>query len=247
MTDTGIPQMIFPQWSAPANIGAASTTRLGGVSQGAWYSLNLAMHVGDRLENVTVNRQIVMNMLQLPSEPAWLRQVHGCEVAEINNSYQYECDASITRKPGIVCVVMTADCLPLLMTDRQGTVVAAVHAGWRGLTAGVIENTLDYMGCPTSDILVWLGPAIGSAHFEVGENVYQCAIDHDPAARAAFTEHGEKHWLCDLYHLARQRLAACGVGAVSGGGFCTYADAERFYSYRRDGITGRMASIIWIK
>ncbi len=247
MANVCIPQLIFPEWQAPEGVGAISTTRLGGVSQGDWHSLNLATHVGDRRLDVVENRKILSNLAQLPSEPIWLQQVHGCETINADNPEKYDCDASMTRDAGVVCAVMTADCLPLLMTDRLGTVVAAVHAGWKGLAAGVIESTLERMDCDPEQVLVWLGPAIGPHAFEVGDDVYQDFVDHDPSAQSAFTARDESHWLCDLYQLARQRLNAFGVTAISGGDLCTYSDAERFFSYRRDGVTGRMASMIWIK
>lgn len=240
-------QLIFPDWPAPANIRAISTTRLGGVSHSPWHQMNLAIHVGDDPRDVQQNRDILMNMAQLPQEPMWLQQVHGCDVFDANNPVSKECDASVSRRCGEICVVMTADCLPLLMTNRQGTVVAAVHAGWKGLASGVIERAIDSMACDAKDILVWLGPAIGPNHFEVGEDVYAAFVDKNTAANSAFVSVSDGKWLCNLYRLARQCLSAYGILSVTGGDLCTYSDAERFFSYRRDGVTGRMASLIWME
>ncbi len=241
------PGWIVPGWPAPASIRAGSTTRHGGVSLPPYASLNLGDHVGDLPVAVAENRRRLCQQLQLPSEPVWLQQVHGVTVVDAATvRAEAEADASFTTHPNKVCVVMTADCLPLLCCDRQGTVVAAAHAGWRGLLNGVIEATVLRMGVATAELLVWLGPAIGPSAFEVGDEVRDAFIAHDVAATAAFKPSPSGRWLADIYQLARQRLARMGALAVYGGDCCTYSEAERFYSYRRDGVTGRMASLIWI-
>jgi len=186
--------------------------------------------------------------LHLPSDPVWLRQVHGtrCIVAE-DATAGVEADAGVSFRPGTVCAVLTADCLPVLFCDVGGTVVAAAHAGWRGLAAGVLEAAVAAMRRPAGEILAWLGPAIGPAAFEVGDEVRAAFVARDAAAAAAFVPHGAGKWLCDLDALARQRLAALGLRRIDGGGLCTASDADRFYSYRRDGATGRMASLVWLE
>lgn len=224
------------------------TTRLGGVSQGPYASLNLGDHVGDDPAAVVENRAILQQRLGLPAAPHWLTQVHGCQVATAEQSMPgCAADAICTRQPGRVCAVLTADCLPLLICDRQGGGVCAVHAGWRGLAAGVIEAALAKHDRPAADLLVWLGPAIGPGAFEVGEDVRQAFVAQDCEAEAAFEPLRAGHWLADIYTLARQRLSRLGVGFVGGGEYCTVTDRERFFSYRRDGVTGRMASLIWLE
>lgn len=239
------PELIVPDWPAPAHVRAVQTTRRGGVSRGPYASLNLGDHVGDDAACVAANRARLGALL--PAEPIWLRQVHGVAVADADSaSPGSAADAAIARRPGRVCAVMTADCLPVLLCDRGGSVVGAVHAGWRGLCAGVIEATLAAMRVPAADVLAWLGPAIGPQAFEVGDEVRAAFLAHDAAATAAFAPHGQGKWLADIGRLARRRLAAAGVRAVSGGGQCTVADRERFFSYRRDGVTGRMATCVWL-
>lgn len=241
-----MPDFIVPDWPAPPRVRALQTTRHGGVSCGGYASLNLGDHVGDAAEAVRENRARVC--ASLPAEPLWLRQVHGCAVSEAGRDRPgVEADAALARLPGLVCVVMTADCLPVLLCDRSGSVVAAAHAGWRGLCAGVIERTIAAMGVAGPELLAWLGPAIGPAAFEVGEEVRRAFVAVDAAAGAAFVARGGGKWNADLYLLARQRLAACGVGAVYGGEACTFAEAERFFSFRRDGETGRMGTLIWLE
>lgn len=240
-------QLLQPDWPAPPSVRAYSTTRRGGVSGAPFDSLNLGDHVGDEPAAVASNRQNLVEQLAMPSPPAWLSQVHGVAcVAAQSVSKGCEADASFTTEPNHVCVVMTADCLPLLFTNSAGSVVAAAHAGWRGLCDGVIESTVAAMGCPAEELLVWLGPAIGPTAFEVGEEVRTAFCEHDSEATAAFQPHGDGKWLADIYRLARQRLADLGVSQVYGGDHCTYKEDELFYSYRRDGQTGRMASLIWI-
>jgi YfiH family protein len=241
------PTFIYPDWPAPPSVRACVTTRQGGYSEGRYSGFNLATHVEDREDQVLANRRLLRQALQLPAEPCWLEQVHGVAVVEASASAEPpQADASFTRTTNTICTVLTADCLPLLICNRQGTRVAAAHAGWRGLQAGVIERTVDALGQDPGDLLVWLGPAIGPDAFEVGDEVRQ-AFEADMATAAeAFRPARPSHWLADLYLLARQRLARLGVESVYGGEFCTYTDAQRFYSYRRDGKTGRMASLIWI-
>lgn len=226
---------------------AVCTTRAGGVSAGPYASLNLGDRVGDDPACVARNRALLRARLALPAEPLWLAQVHGCEVALSGTDRPgCEADAAIARAPGQVCVAMTADCLPILVCDRHGTSVAAIHAGWRGLANGVIERTLARLGGDPADWLAWLGPAIGPDAFEVGPEVRAAFLAADPGAEAAFRAQPGGKWLADLYALARARLAAAGATRIFGGDYCTYTDADRFFSFRRDGICGRMASLIWI-
>lgn len=234
---------LMPDWPAPPNVHALVTTRVGGASVGPYASLNLGDHVGDDPTAVAENRRRLRAIL--PAEPIWLRQVHGIRCTDAATTRDAEADAACAHAPDIVCAVLTADCLPVLLCDRAGTVVAAAHAGWRGLAAGVIESAVAAMGQPGDRLLAWLGPAIGPASFEVGDEVRAAFMAHDPAAAAAFVRHGTGKWLCDLYRLARQRLGALGVSFVGGGEDCTVRDRQRFFSYRRDGATGRMASLIW--
>lgn len=234
---------LTPKWPVPGQVRAISTSREGGVSTGPYSSMNLGDHVHDDPVAVAENRHRLAEMLALPAEPLWMTQVHGVEVLGAEG----ECaDARIVGRPGQVAVVMTADCLPVLFCDRQGREVAAAHAGWRGLVAGILEKTVARMQAESEDILAWLGPAIGPTAFEVGDEVRQAFLDHDPQAQAAFFPSPQGRWLADIFLLARQRLASAGIIQVYGGGMCTYSDAERFYSFRRDGATGRMASLIWI-
>jgi hypothetical protein len=204
--------------------------------------------VGDDPAHVAENRRRLESALQLPSKPLWLTQVHGTGVADaVVSSMGCEGDASISHDAGRVCAVLTADCLPLLLTDRAGKSVAAVHAGWRGLAAGVIEAAVRRLNAPSGDLLAWLGPAIGPETFEVGKDVMDAFASEDSAATDCFRRHGRGRWFADIYGLARLRLSRVGVGFVGGGEYCTVSDASRFYSYRRDGVTGRMASLIWIE
>lgn len=234
-------------WQLPPGVRAASTTRAGGASDGNWASLNLALHVQDDPAHVEANRERLVRALGLPSEPVWLNQVHGTQVAMLQGGEAApEADAAFTRVPGVVCTVMTADCLPVLFADIDGRAVAAAHAGWRGLASGVLEATLECFDDP-SRVTAWLGPAIGPRAFQVGDAVREAFIAHDPAAKTAFEADDTGRWLADIYQLARQRLSAAGVGQTRGGGSCTFSEPERYFSYRRDRITGRMASLIWIE
>lgn len=234
---------IKPKWPVPSHIHAYSTQRLGGVSEVPYDSFNLGMHVADNIQHVIKNRQILQEALELPNEPIWLKQVHGKIVLPAcPENREREADASIADMPDQVCVVMTADCLPVLLCDRHGKKVAAVHAGWRGLAKKIITATLQQMQLPVHDVLAWLGPAIGPSVYQVGEEVR----DSFPQDKNAFVKVKQKQWLCDLYQLARNELHANGVTAIYGGDYCTYSHAEQFFSYRRDGAnTGRMASLIW--
>ncbi len=241
------PEWLQPEWPAPAAVRAAATTRIGGVSAAPFHSLNLAGHVGDDERAVSENRSGLVQTLGLPAEPRWLNQVHGCDVAAIPSCDSFDADAAWSDRPGDVCVVMTADCLPLLMCNSAGTGVAAVHAGWRGLCDGVIEAALSRFSVPSGDLMAWLGPAIGPRAFEVGGEVREAFVRRDKEAEEAFVAGEQGKWLADLFALARMRLRKAGVEAVYGGGLCTYSDEERFFSYRRDGVTGRMASLIWIE
>lgn len=239
--------LIIPDWPAPASVTAACTTRAGGVSAAPWDSLNLGTHVGDSPDNVARNRAILAERLGLAPECfGWLNQVHGTQVVELPEPGSVRADAGVTSTPGVACVVMTADCLPVLFCDPSSGRVAAAHAGWRGLADGVLEQTVAHFGNPAG-ILAWLGPAIGPKQFEVGPEVRETFLLDDPQAAEAFTPSPVRsgHYLADIYRLARQRLAAAGVLQVYGGGFCTVTDSDRFFSYRRDGQTGRMASLIF--
>jgi YfiH family protein len=235
---------LTPDWPAPASVKACVTTREGGVSEAPFDSLNLGDHVDDRPEAVAENRRRLTDHFSI--QPAWLQQVHGIAVAHADPGIVATADASWTATPGIACAAMTADCLPALFCDRAGTRVAAAHAGWRGLAAGVLEATLDSLNVPAEDVLVWLGPAIGPKAFEVGPEVREVFIDQLPAAVDAFVpSHNAGKFMADIYLLARLRLAARGVTAVYGGGFCTVND-PRFFSYRRASRTGRFASLVWL-
>jgi len=245
-----------PDWSSPSNIGALVTNREGGVSSSPFASFNLGDHVGDAIVNVQANRAILRQ--SLPSYPIWLNQVHGIAVSTpsdrlVNPTVVIEADAAVTNTPGEVLAIMTADCLPVLFASKDGKVIGAAHAGWRGACNGVLENTVSQMlalepGLIAKDLLVWLGPAIGSQSFEVGEEVLQAFIQSgqeipSEAFKPIFKKPGK--YLADLYLLAKSRLNALGIVSIDGGTFCTYQD-HRFFSYRRDGVTGRFASLIWI-
>ena len=246
---------MLPNWPAPAHVKALQTTRIGGVSYAPYASLNLGTHVGDDALAVAHNRQLLS--AYLPSEPVWLNQIHGIKALDAATvSGVQDADATYTSKANIVCVTMTADCLPVLLCDEAGTTVAAIHAGWKGLLDGVIENTINTMqlaahtatnqALNTQYLMAWLGPAIGPQAFEVGSEVRAAFIAIDANATCAFKSLGSNKWLCDLYKLARQRLNTIGVTQIYGGNLCTYTDAARFYSYRRDQVTGRTASLIWL-
>jgi YfiH family protein len=244
---------IIPSWPAPANVKSLQTTRVGGKSVAPYDSLNLGGHVGDEPLTVAANRQLLNQYV--PSEPLWLNQVHGLEVV---NAHEADClpcaDAAYTDRNGVVCAVMTADCLPVLLCNTAGTEVAAIHAGWKGLLDGVIETGVAKMKSPANEIMAWFGPAIGPDAFEVGDDVREAFVQHHAEAKQAFVKltsnssasSAEPKWLGNIYQLATQRLHSKGVKQIYGGGLCTYTDASRFFSFRRDGATGRMATLIWL-
>ncbi|MCL2829484.1 MAG: peptidoglycan editing factor PgeF [Betaproteobacteria bacterium] len=245
--------LVLPDWQAPAHVRAFVSTRRGGISEAPFADFNLAAHVGDAPEAVAHNRLLLRTLL--PAEPLWLEQVHGAAVFDSAAGspplVPPIADAIVARAPvqrgGAVCAILSADCLPVLLCDRDGTAVAAAHAGWRSLAAGVLEAVARRLDIPGAQLMAWLGPAIGAESFEVGPEVRAAFLAHDPAAEQAFRKSGAtEKWHADLYLLARQRLNALGIHSISGGGFCTLRDSSRFFSYRRDGLTGRMASVIWL-
>lgn len=240
------PQELFitPDWPAPPRVKALITTRLGGVSGGFYESMNLADHVNDAEECVVANRTLLREFL--PGEPAWLHQVHGTNVVAADDvTDPVDADASYTRKSGVVCAVLTADCLPLLVCDRAGSHVAAIHAGWRGMSNAVIEHAIEAMAVPPSELMVYLGPAIGPGRYEVGKDVLEAFLSDGDETATAFMPRANGKWLANLYELAKIRLWRMGIEAIYGGDFCTMTD-PRFYSYRRHHVTGRMASLIWL-
>ena len=246
--------LVSADWPAPTNVRVAMTTRAGGVSIAPFDSNNLGTHVGDNDIAVAANRAALQQQLALPTQPQWLEQIHGTRVvAAATDGRVRTADGCYSREAGVACAVMTADCLPVLICDRQGTQVAAVHAGWRGLAKGILAEALESFSCDAAQLLVYFGPALGSDHFEVGIEVLETffAAARTPAqaeaVSAAFRPSPKPlHFYADLYALARAELATLGVEAIYGGDCCTYGDPQRFYSYRRDGKTGRMASLIWL-
>lgn len=275
--DAGGLRVMVPDWPAPMRVHAYFTLRAGGVSQFPYDSLNVGAHVGDVRGAVRENRRRLRESLQLPAEPVWLQQVHGITVVDLGALEHMNAvatgtttaeagtpapsggdillellepprgDAAIARSIARVCTIQVADCMPVLFATRDGSAVGAAHAGWRGLAAGVLEETIRQLQVSPSDLLVWLGPSIGQKHFEVGEEVRAEFITVDAGAASAFEANDRDRWQCDLYALARRRLAALGVENVFGGGWCTYADSARFFSFRRDGQCGRMAALIWLE
>lgn len=238
---------IVPNWSAPKHVKAFSSTRVGGFSSGPYKGLNLGAHVGDDLSIVEKNRDGLVQQANMPTAPIWLNQTHSTVVTQVSTPTQRVLDADgvFTSSSYVVCSAMTADCLPVLLTNVQGTQVAAVHAGWRGLANGIVENALELF---SGDVMAWLGPAIGPQEFEVGEDVLQAFVDFDSQAHQAFTPRNiEGKWLADMSKLATQRLNKAGVTQVFDSGLCTFQNREDFYSYRRDGVTGRQATFIWIE
>lgn len=228
-------------------VATATSLRDGGVSEGAYASLNLGDHVGDDARRVAENRARFEREAGLPSAPRWLAQVHGTRVIDAAAwRHGSEADAIVSRSPGAVCVVLTADCLPVLLASRRADVVAAAHAGWRGLAAGVLSAAVGRMDSEPSDLCAWLGPAIGPAAFEVGDEVRDAFAARDAGHAGCFVRNARGRWQADLYALARRELASLGVGSVTGGGWCTHADAARFFSHRRDAPCGRHASAIWL-
>ena len=246
MTDT----WILPDWPAPPQVHAAITTRQGpGISAAPFERFNLGLRSGDSADSVEANRSALQQALGLPAAPRWLRQVHGINVAELGplpSPHEPQADAAVSHIPGTVLSILTADCLPVLFCADDGSEIGAAHAGWRGLATGVLEATLTQLHSPRERLLAWLGPCIGAASYEVGEEVRDAFVAADAAMTACFVPTRPGHWLCDLAALARRRLAAAGVTRIHGGGFDTFSDA-RFYSYRRDGArSGRFASLIWL-
>lgn len=243
--------LLEPQWCAPAAVHAAFSLRSGGASSAPWDTLNLGVHVGDDPAAVAENRRRLVNALQLPAEPLWLDQVHGTAVFDLDRDplpaagVRPVADAVITRQASRVLAIQVADCLPVLLSSRDGAVLGAAHAGWRGLASGVLEATIGAMQVAPSELVAWLGPCIGPAHFEVGEEVWSAFVAAQPGAAAAFSRNPRGRWQCDLLQLARARLAALGLTDVAGGTWCTAADPVRFFSHRRDQRTGRMAALLW--
>jgi YfiH family protein len=263
-----------PEWPAPPGVRALSTFRSGGVSTARYASLNLGDHVGDSLQAVVENRRRLKAAAGLPTEPAWLAQVHGTSVADLDREVVGTvspanldtartgpagradrgasgpvgpADAAFTQRRGQVCAILTADCSPILLSADSGDLVAAAHAGWRGLAGGVIETTVHALPVAPERLMAWLGPSIGPKHFEVGAEVREALVKGDLGAEAAFVPNARGRFMADLNALARRRLAALGVSRIYGGGQCTYADGERYFSHRRDGVTGRQATLIWLE
>lgn len=246
MTATAI-GWITPEWPLAGQVRVVSTLRGGGVSDGPYASLNLAAHVGDRPEAVAANRLLLREAVHLPAEPLWLEQVHGVAIVrhgEVTRGVR--ADAAVAFEPGRVCAVMTADCLPVVLADRAGTRVAVAHAGWRGLLSGILEATVAGLSGKAGDLHAWLGPAIGPEAFEVGAEVREAYVARLPGSGACFARNERGRYLADLYGLARLTLERAEVGAIHGGGWCTHGDGERFFSFRRDGVTGRMATLAWL-
>jgi YfiH family protein len=245
------PVFLQPGWPAPARVRAVSTTRIGGIGAGPYTSLNLALHVGDDQAAVEANRARLRGTAGLPAEPVWLEQRHGTRVldldAERSDVKSLEADAAITSVAGRVCAILTADCLPVLLTDRSGTRVAAAHAGWRGLAAGIVERTVAAMAMPGAEILAWLGPCIGADRFEIGPEVRDALVAGDPGADGCVRPGRADRWHADLQALARRRLIALGIESVTAAAACTFSDSRRFFSHRREAPCGRMATLVWLE
>lgn len=239
-------EFLLPDWPVPANVRAAMTTRTGGASHGAFASFNLATHVGDDPAAVAANRRSLRETLELPSEPQWLEQVHGANVAVVPGDQAGPADGAVTFTRAAVCAVLVADCLPVFLASRAGDRAGLAHAGWRGLAGGIVEAVIAKLDCDPKRLVAWLGPSIGPDAFEVGTEVRAAFTTGDPGAAAWFREGRKGHFLADLPALARRRLALAGVTDVYGGHHCTHSEPARFYSHRRDGRTGRMAALIWL-
>jgi YfiH family protein len=239
-----LPPGFAPDWPAPANVHAWVTERGSSARYGA---LNLATHVGDDASSVAANRARLRATLRLPAEPYWLEQVHGTRVLDLDRPTNGAADGAVVTRAGTVCAVLTADCLPVLFCDRSGSHVGAAHAGWRGLLAGVLPAAVAALGVPPSELLAWLGPAIGQSAYEVGTEVRDAFVSRNASAARRFAANPRRRWQADLYGLARDALAAAGVVDVHGGGFCTFTEAERFFSHRREAPCGRMATLIWLE
>jgi YfiH family protein len=236
-----------PVWPAPDGVRAWVTERAGGASSGSYSALNLAVHVGDSAERVAENRARLRAAVPLPSEPVWLEQVHGATVLDLDREAIAPADGAVTSRVGVVCAVLTADCLPVIFAARDATRVGVAHAGWRGLLNGVLQAAVRALGTPPAEIVAWLGPAIGAASYEVGADVRDAYLARDPSAAAAFAPNPRGRWQADLYALARASLVEAGVAAVHGGGFCTYREAGRFFSHRREAPCGRFATLVWLE
>jgi YfiH family protein len=240
--------IIVPQWPSPARVRALTTTRYGGVSEGAYASFNLATHCGDDLTRVIENRERLVTRHAVPPSVCWLNQAHGIDVVDADRDYAAPptADAALSRRSGRACAILTADCVPVLICDRAGTMVGAAHCGWRGLANGVLAALVQRLPTECENLMAWLGPAIGPERYEVGSDVRNALLATlaPSIVERALRPLGGK-WLANLYALARSQLTALGVASVYGGEFCTFGDA-RFYSYRRDGLTGRMATLIWL-
>jgi len=240
--------LLHPNWPAPKSVRAVTTVRHGGQSQGKYASFNLGAHVGDDPAHVAENRARLRTEAALPADPVWLTQVHGTDVADVATvTSDVRADGVYANLTGRVCAILTADCLPIFLCDRQGTEVALLHGGWRGLASGIVEAGLRVFRSSADELIAWFGPAIGARAYEVGDDVRDVFVQHDAQAASAFTASKPGKWQMDIYGLARQRLVAQGVRAIYGGEYCTAARADLFFSYRRDGITGRMASLIWLE
>jgi len=240
-------EVIEACWNAPPQVKALCTTRAGGTSHSPYDSLNLATHVGDEVSAVMRNRELLCNGLNLPSEPAWLEQTHSTRVVNLVHASNRLADAAIAGKPGTVAAVMTADCLPILLCNRSGDEIAAIHAGWRGLSDGIIEATVFGMQSSPDQMLAWIGPAIGQQYFEVGDEVRDIYVTQNNDAQNHFSANRPGHWLCDLGGLAADTLTRAGVTEINRSDLCSYRDESLFFSYRRNATTGRMVSLIWIE
>ena len=241
-------QWLRADWPAPPGIVAGTTLRVGGASDGPYASLNLGAHVGDDPDAVRANRRRFVEVCGLPGEPPWLRQAHGTRVVAPDSAAPAgPADAIVADRPGAVCAVLTADCLPVVFASSSGNEIAVAHAGWRGLSAGVLEATVAALAAPARELLAWLGPAISRAAFEVGDEVREVFVQTEPDAAVHFRRNDRARWQADLYGLARLRLERCGVAQVFGGGRCTFSEPEAFFSYRRDGQCGRMATFAYLK
>jgi len=238
--------MITPDWPAPDRVRAASTERGGGVNQGPYAAFNLSARVGDDEARVASNRRALVERLGLRRDPHWLEQTHGCAVLDLDAESAGQGDGAVTSQAGEPCAVLTADCLPVLLCASSGRRVGVAHAGWRGLAQGVLAVAVECMGGEPADLMAWLGPAIGPAAYEVGVEVRRAFLARDPGTEACFEPNPRGRWKADLYALARRSLLATGVGAIYGGGFCTYTEKERFFSHRREAPCGRMATLIWL-
>ncbi len=247
-------EIIEPDWPALARVRAAFTLRTGGVSVAQFDSLNLGAGIGDSPESVAENRRRLRERVRLPAEPVWLEQVHGTTVVDVEVIQEAEtrkaapkADAAVAHAPDHVCAIRVADCMPVLFAAVDGSAVGASHAGWRGLAGGVLEATIARLGIPPAQLVAWMGPTIGQHNFEVGDDVRDAFMKTDSMAASAFVRNGRNRWQCDLYALAQQRLNAAGITMIYGGGWCTFAEPDRFFSYRRDGQCGRMAALIWME